>query len=203
MSIFKIAVTGSAGSGKSLVCKRFFELGLKMFDCDQIARQVVEPGEQAYNDVVDLFGRNVVQKDGSLDRSKLRKIISNDIKMRKSLENIIHPALLDTLSLSITKSEEEGERAVIVEVPLLFESGLKEKFEFIITVACQDKDLVARITKRDKVSEKDARDMLSIQASQKEKIKKSDFVIWNTLGIDELKVSVDNLYQKIKKEHLT
>ncbi|MCD4741164.1 MAG: dephospho-CoA kinase, partial [Desulfobacteraceae bacterium] len=57
--MFKIAVTGSAGSGKSLVCSRFSEIGLTMFDCDTIARQVVEPGEQAYSDIIDFFGREI------------------------------------------------------------------------------------------------------------------------------------------------
>ena len=203
MSIFKIAVTGSAGSGKSLACNYFSELGLIMFDCDQIAREVVEPGMQTYNDIIGFFGKEIVQNDGFLNRVKLRKIISNDEKMRKSLENLIHPAIMNNLFSKIKKVEASGEKAVVVEIPLLFELNLIEKFDYIITVAGQDNDLVERIVKRDNVSKQDAQNILSIQFSQKEKIKRSDFVIWNTSGIDELKACVGRLYKKIKKECLT
>ncbi|MCK5543556.1 MAG: dephospho-CoA kinase [Desulfobacterales bacterium] len=203
MSIFKIAVTGSAGSGKSLVCARFFELGLTIFDCDKIARQVVEPGEQAYNDIISFFGKGIIQDNGSLDRLKLRKIISKDVKMRKELENRIHPVLLNDLLLKIKKTEKAGKNVVVVEIPLLFEFNLMERFDFIVTVAGPAEDLVTRIVKRDKISKKDAQNMLSIQLPQKEKIERSDFVIWNTAGIAELKSSVDILFKKIKKEYLT
>ena len=203
MSIFKLAVTGSAGSGKSLVCAQFSELGLKVFDCDKIARQVVEPGEKAYNDIVSFFGKEIIQDNGSLDRLKLRKIISKDVKMRKELEKIVHPALFNDLLLEIQKTEKAGKNIVIVEVPLLFESDLMERFDFIVTVAGPAEDLVDRIVKRDKVSKKDAQNMLNMQLSQKEKIARSDFVIWNVSGIDELKSAVGMLYKKIKKEYLT
>ena len=203
MSIFKIAVTGSAGSGKSLVCSRFAELGLETFDCDKIAREVVKPGMQAYNDIVDFFGREILLEDDSLNRLELRRIISNDVKMRKGLENIMHPAILNSLFLKIKKAQTEGKNSVIVEIPLLFELNLMDKFDYIIAVAGQDKDLVERIIKRDNVSRKDAKDILTIQFSQKEKAERSDFVIWNTSGINELEASVDMLYQKIKKEYLT
>ncbi|MCK5310857.1 MAG: dephospho-CoA kinase [Desulfobacteraceae bacterium] len=203
MSIFKIAVTGSAGSGKSLVCSCFAELGLKTIDCDQIAREVVKPGMQAYNDIVDFFGREILLSDDSLDRLKLRKIISSNEKMRHGLEDIMHPAILNSLFLKIKKAQAEGKNSVIVEIPLLFELNLTDKFDFIITVAGKEDDLVERIIKRDNVSKKDAQDILTIQLSQKEKVERSDFVIRNTSGINELEASVDMLYQKIKKEYLT
>lgn len=203
MSIFKIAVTGSAGSGKSFVCERFSELGLTMFDCDKIARQVVKPGEQACDDIIKFFGNEIALSDGSLNRPKLRKIISQDVKMRQALEDIVHPAIFENLFLKIKKTEAKGVKSVVVEVPLLFESNLVTKFDYIITVAGQNEDLVARIMERDQVSQKDAQGILNIQLPQNEKIEKSDFVIWNTSGIDELESSVDKLYKKIKKEYLT
>jgi dephospho-CoA kinase len=203
MSIFKIAVTGSAGSGKSLVCKNFIELGLTGFDCDQIAREVVEPGMQAYNEIVDLFGQKIVAKDKSLNRPALRKIIANNDKLRKSLEDIIHPAILNNLFFKIDKTEARGEKIVVVEIPLLFELGLKDRFDYIVTVAGDEEDLIARIMNRDNVSTQDAKDILNIQFSQKEKIEESDHVIWNTAGASDVKGAVDRLYQKIQKEYLT
>ena len=138
-----------------------------------------------------------------LYRVKLRKIISNDEKMRKGLEDIIHPAIMNNLFSKIKKAETAGENVVVVEIPLLFELNLIGEFDYIVTVAGQDNDLVERIVKRDNVSKQNAQSILSIQFSQKEKIKRSDFVIWNTSGIDELKACVGRLYKKIKKECLT
>lgn len=203
MSIFKIAVTGSAGSGKSLVCNYFSDLGLMMFDCDQIAREVVKPGMDAYDSILDFFGNKIAMDDGSLNRLELRRIIANDEKMRKGLEEIIHPAILNNLFLKIKKAEIAGDEVVVVEIPLLFELNLTDKFDFIVTVAGKENDLVERIVKRDSVSKKDARDMLNIQLSQQEKAERSDFVIWNNSGLNELETSVNMLYQKIKKEYLT
>ncbi len=203
MSIFKIAVTGSAGSGKSFVCKRFIELGLTVFDCDKIARQVVEPGEKACKDIIRFFGDGVSLSDGSLNRPELRKIISQDGKKRKTLESIVHPAIFKKLFFEIKKIESKGVKSVVVEVPLLFESNIETKFDYIITVAGHYEELVARIMKRDLVSQKEAQGILNIQLSQKEKIERSDSVIWNTSDIGELQSSVDLLFKKIKKEYLT
>jgi len=203
MSIFKIAVTGSAGSGKSTACKYFEDLGLKILDCDKIARDVVEPSMSAYKSIVDLFGKDILLNDGSLNRLKLRKIISSDTSMRQGMEDIIHPAILDSLFLKIKTFEAEGENAVVAEIPLLFELNLSKKFDFVVTIAGEEKDLVDRIKKRDNVSKEDARAILSIQFPQQEKVKRSDFVIWNTSGAESLKSSVAKLYQKIKKEYLT
>jgi dephospho-CoA kinase len=203
MSVFTIAVTGSAGSGKSLVCECFAELGLTIFDCDKISREVVEPGMQAYNDILGLFGKKIVKGDNNLDRPALRKMIVGDTEMRKGLEKIMHPAILQSLFLKIKKADIAGLDMVAVEIPLLFELSVENEFDFIVSVVGEKNDLVDRIVNRDNVSKKDAANILSIQVSQKEKINRSDFVIWNTGGINELKESVYLLYKKIKKEYLT
>ncbi len=102
MAIFKIAVTGSAGSGKSLVGACFSELGLKVFDCDKIARQVVEPGEQAYNAIIRFFGKKIVQNNGSLDRTKLRTIISKDAAMRCTIPCTVAKCILVSSSEALS-----------------------------------------------------------------------------------------------------
>ncbi len=203
MSIFKIAVTGSAGSGKSLVGNCFAELGLTVLDCDRIARDVVEPGKQAYIDIIYLFGDKIVNDDDSLNRLQLRKIIATDEKMRKGLEDIMHPAIFKTLFLKINKAEMAGAGVVIIEIPLLFELNMMEQFDLIITVAGRGNDLVERIVRRDSVSKEDAKAVLALQFSQKDKVEGADFVIWNTSGESAIKGLVEDLYRKIKKEYLT
>jgi dephospho-CoA kinase len=201
--IFKIAVTGSAGSGKSLVCKRFRELGLETLDCDIIARQVVEPGEAGFKDIVETFGHDVILNQGGLDRSKLRNLIINDDNMRKKMEAILHPRILEQMMLQISTADYKDIKAVAVEVPLLFESGMDQFFDVTIAVMAKDQDLIKRISERDKVKEIDAKKMLSLQMPQEEKMKRADHILYNTGTNSELFESVDILFNKIQKEFLT
>ncbi|MCF6246067.1 MAG: dephospho-CoA kinase [Desulfobacula sp.] len=203
MTLLKIAVTGSAGSGKTRVCKCFGKIGLATLDCDVIARQIVEPGRTGFSKIVELFGNKVVQKNGELDRAKLRSIIVDDSSLRKKLENILHPRILDEMVSLMEKAELAGKEAVAVEVPLLFESGMDKIFHVTIAVIASSQDLVARIAARDRVSALDAQKILDLQMPQVEKANRADHVIENKGKHSELFESVDNLYTKIEKEFLT
>ena len=203
MKILRIAVTGSAGSGKSLVCQRFKTIGLVTLDCDVIARQVVEPGMPGFEKIVKVFGRVIVQKDGTLDRTRLRNIIVDDAILRKKMEDILHPQILSEMVLQIENAMYKDKKAVAVEVPLLFELGMEKQFDVTIVVAAQDMDLVKRISKRDKVSKENAQKMLDLQMAQEDKMAMADHVVINNGTIAELFESVDNLFDKIQKEFLT
>jgi dephospho-CoA kinase len=200
MKIIKIAVTGSAGSGKSLVCRRFNKIGLVTLDCDIIARQVVESGTCGFKKIVELFGQKVVLKNGELDRKSLRNIIVDDSKMRKKMEDILHPLILLDMVSQMENAAYKDKKAVAVEVPLLFESGMEKYFDVSIVVMAQSRDLVARIADRDSVTKKDAQKMLDLQMPQKEKIARADYVIENLGTSTELFESVDNIFARIEKE---
>ncbi|MFA5904314.1 MAG: dephospho-CoA kinase [Desulfobacula sp.] len=201
--ILKIAVTGSAGSGKSLVCKRLNELGLVTLDCDIIARQVVEPGKAGFNDIIGAFGREVLLNEGGLDRSKLRNIILNDSAMRKKMEDLLHPRILEQMMQQINAADYKEVKAVAVEVPLLFESGMDQFFDVTIAVIAENQDLVKRISGRDRVKESDAKKMIGLQMPQEKKMERADHVLYNTGTNSELFESVDILFGKIQKEFLT
>lgn len=201
--ILKIAVTGSAGSGKSLVCKRLNELGLVTLDCDIIARQVVEPGKAGFNDIIEAFGRDVLLNEGGLDRSKLRNLILNDSAMRKKIEDLLHPRILEQMMQQINAADYKKVKAVAVEVPLLFESGMDQFFDVTIAVIAENQDLVKRISERDRVKESDAKKMIGLQMPQEKKMERADHVLYNTGTNSELFESVDILFGKIKKEFLT
>jgi dephospho-CoA kinase len=203
MEIFKLAVTGSAGSGKSFVCQRLFQLGWPVFDCDRIARQVVEPGQAAYKKMVDLFGNGCVRADGTLDRTRLRNIIIHSEDQRKKMEQILHPAIVRTLFEKIEVAAVNSHIKVAVEVPLLFELDLDKRFDYCVTVAVEREKMIQRIVLRDKVSEKSAEKMLDLQMGLEEKIRRSDYVIWNNSGIETLLESVAVLNDHIEKEVLT
>jgi len=203
MKVLKIAVTGSAGSGKSHVCNCFKKLGAATMDCDVIARQVVDPGEQGFVKVVELFGANVVQKDGALDRAKLRTLIINDSDSRRQMEDILHPQILNRMMVQMEACRKKGFRMVVVEVPLLFESGMEQFFDVTIAVVGSDADLAKRIAARDGVTVGQAKKMLRLQMPQAEKMKKADHVVENKASLTELFESVANLYEKFEKEFLT
>jgi dephospho-CoA kinase len=203
MKILKIAVTGSAGSGKSLVCGRFKQMGIVCLDCDHIARQVVEPGMSGFVKIVELFGETVVREDGRLDRKELRSIIVSQPDMRKKMEDALHPRILGEMANQMEGARLEGERTIVVEVPLLFELGMEDQFDVTLAVKADDTDLVSRICHRDGVTKKDAQRMLDLQMSQENKAKKADHVIVNTGLESELFDSVDNIFEKIQKEFLT
>jgi len=196
--ILKIAVTGSAGSGKSAVCNCLEAIGLAVLDCDVIAREVVEPGTEGFRKVVELFGRRVVDSSGSLDRKKLRKIIIRDQALRKNMESILHPLILKKMIKEMASDEYRDKKAVAVEVPLLFELGMEKYFDVTIIVIADDKDLVERICSRDCVEKKDALKMLALQMPQKEKEKKADYAVINKKSRSALFESVKTLYENIQ-----
>jgi dephospho-CoA kinase len=201
--IVKIGITGSAGSGKSLVCSRLRQKGIVTLDCDQIARQVVEPGTQGFKKIAAQFRPEVAGKDGRLDRAVLRRMIINEPELKKKLENIVHPLVLEEMIFQMDNAECTSLPVVAVEVPLLFESGMDAYFDVTLAVVSEKDELVNRICERDGVNACDAMKMLGIQMSQKKKTALADHVIINTGTVPELFESVDYFLNKIKKEFLT
>ncbi|MBI9090898.1 MAG: dephospho-CoA kinase [Desulfobacterium sp.] len=195
----KIGVTGCAGSGKSLVCKRFSQLGLRVVSCDEIARQVVEPGAKAHGQLVALFGKGMVGDDGNLDREKLRDLIIGSPVDRERLEGVVQPAIVAEM---LRQLEGAGDLLVVAEVPLLFELGLDPYFDVTVTVAAPRGMLVERISARDGVDSRSARSLLDMQMSQQDKVDGADHVIWNSTGVDSLYRAVDKLYSTIKNSLL-
>ena len=198
--ILKIAVTGSAGSGKSLVCQHFKTLGLVVLDCDIIAREVVEEGTTGFNEIVDLFGGKIVYKNRTLNRARLRNIIINNPELRKKMEDILHPLIIKEMIFQMANAQYKDIKSVAVEVPLLFELSMEYCFDATIVVAARELDLVKRICNRDNVDQKDALKMLALQMSQKEKQKKADYVIINQGDSSELFESVKGLFDIIQKK---
>lgn len=201
--IVKIGVTGSAGSGKSLALKAFASLGLVTLDCDQIARQVVAPGQKGYAGVVKLFGPQVVKPDKTLDRAGMRRMMMDRPELRRQLEALLHPLIFDSLFRQMAAADYGPERACAVEVPLLFETGMEKKFDVVVVVAAPEDELVRRIAERDGVDPAEADKMLSLQMAQEKKTARADYVIPNQGSPGEVFESVADLYAEIKKEFLT
>ncbi|NDY73234.1 dephospho-CoA kinase [Desulfobacter hydrogenophilus] len=201
--MLKIGVTGSAGSGKSLVCEGFRRIGLATLDCDEIARQVVEPGQAAYNQVVKAFGSKIVAPDCTLDRPALRRMIVTTKGSREKLESILHPVIISETVRLMDEVVHSKKKSCAVEVPLLFELGMENLFDVVVVVTAADNALVDRISRRDGVDREGAQKLLAIQMPQSEKVQKADYVIENRGKPEAVFKSVGILYQKLVNQRLT
>jgi dephospho-CoA kinase len=197
--VFKVAVTGGAGSGKSFVCNRLKDLGIKIISSDTLAREAVAPGSTAHEKILKHFGAKVVLSDGTLNRQMLRRIIVIDSAARRSLEQFIHPEILKLMEQKMAQAQQRGDRVVVVEVPLLFELGMEEQFDLVVVVSADRKLRVKRLMERDNVSRDQAEELLNVQMPDQEKVERAGFVLSNDGSREQLIKSVDRLYEKFLK----
>ena len=169
-------MTGGIASGKSLVADGFAGLGVPVVDTDIVARQVVEPGAPALREIVAAFGEAVVDDTGGLDRRALREIVFSDDASRKRLESILHPVIRDE---TFRQAEAAVGPYVIIVVPLLFESPMKEAMDRILVVDCSEETQLKRLMSRDNESAEQARRIMATQATRKERLSIADDVIVN------------------------
>jgi dephospho-CoA kinase len=197
--VLKVAVTGGAGSGKTSVCNRLKELGVKVISADEMAREAVAPGSEALTKIIRYFGENVVLSDGTLNRKKLRQMITDDDDVRLTLEQFLHHEITKLIHKNVIFAEKEGCRMVVIEVPLLFELDMKERFDWVVAV-CADRELrVKRLMERDQTSRDAAEKLINVQMPDEEKIGRADYIVWNEGSKEELVVSVDVLFKNLIK----
>ena len=193
-----IGLTGGIASGKSAVAKILARRGAAVINADNLAREVVEPGEQAWQEIVATFGRDVLQPDRSLDRQKLRTIIFNDPDARKKLESIVHPRVRARAEQRIEEHRAAGFEIVVYEVPLLFEAKIHEWLRPVILVACDLETQRRRLKLRDQIDSAAAQKIIDSQMSLAEKRRLADYVIENNGTLEDLERQVDAVLAKIR-----
>ncbi|WP_339230914.1 dephospho-CoA kinase [Oceanobacillus sp. FSL K6-2867] len=180
-----IGLTGSIATGKSTVSQMFKDFGIPVVDADKIAREVVYPGENAYESIVKAFGESILLPDKTLDRKALGSIIFADEVKRKLLNSIIHPAIRERIFQQKDDYIEAGEQCVVLDVPLLFEGNYSKVVDRTIVVAVDDAVQLERLMQRNELTEKDARERINSQLSIKEKAMLADAVIDNNGTVAE------------------
>ena len=193
-----IGLTGGIASGKSTVAKILERLGAAIVDADVLSREVVEPGQAAWHDIVSAFGDGVLQSDQTLDRQKLRTIIFNNPAARKQLEAIIHPRVRALAEQRIREHSEAGYAVVIYVVPLLFEGNLQDGLRPVILVACDVNVQRQRLVERDHLDRTAAQKHIEAQMSLEEKRRLADYVIENNGSLDDLERQVREVLAKIQ-----
>lgn len=175
-----VGLTGSIASGKSVVSKTLKELGLPIIDADLIARKMVKPGEVGYQEIVDHFGKGILNPDQTINRRRLAKIIFSASKERERLNFILHPRIVEESKRRMRDFKERGERIVILDAALLVEAGELSLADKLIVVTVSPKIQVKRLVQRDHLTEREAKKRIATQMSLSEKVKLADYVIDNS-----------------------
>lgn len=193
-----IGLTGGIASGKSTVAAILKRSGAVVINADELSREVVQPGKEAWNEIVDAFGPEILQEDKTLDRRKLRKIVFDDPTARQKLEAIIHPRVRALAEAKIHELATAGQSVVVYEVPLLFEGQLHQWLRPVILIACHVTTQIKRLIQRDHLTEAEAQQHINAQMSLDEKRKLADYVIENNGSLAELEEQIRSVLDKIK-----
>ncbi|TMD46811.1 MAG: dephospho-CoA kinase [Chloroflexi bacterium] len=188
-----LGLTGGIGSGKSMVAQIFARLGAVVIDADQLAREVVEPGQPALQEIATAFGRDVLLSDGRLDRSKLAGIIFADPAARARLDAITHPRIRARMDEEI-KARRSGPGVLIVDIPLLYENDRTHSVERVIVVWVDPQTQLRRIRRRDGLSAEAARQRIAAQMPLDAKRARADHVIDNSGSREDTRRQVEAIY---------
>ena len=190
---FRVGLTGGIASGKSTAAKFFGALGVPILDSDQVAREVVEPGQPPLERLVERFGRGILTPDGHLDRPALRNIVFSDPKARADLENLTHPAIGATME---ARSAAAGGPYQILVIPLLIEKNLGSQVNRVLVVDCEEERQIRRLHTRDGSTRAQAQAILDAQVSRSARLKAADDVIRNDADMGAVQTQVAELHAR-------
>ena len=173
----RLGLTGGIGMGKSTAAELLAKRGAKVSDSDQLARELVEPGQPALAEIAGAFEDDVLRENGSLDRAKMAALVFNDSTAREKLEGILHPRIREAWQARLDGWAAAGERLAVAVIPLLFETRAEANFDRTVCVACSPEAQRERLRERgwsdDQISSR-----LEAQMAVDEKMKRSDHVVW-------------------------
>ncbi|QAY70893.1 dephospho-CoA kinase [Xylanimonas protaetiae] len=199
--MLRIGLTGGIAAGKSVVERRFAELGAVVVDYDLLARDAVAPGSVGLDEVVAAFGPDVLAPDGSLDRPALGRRVFADDDARRTLEAIVHPEVRRLAAEIEARAVARDHRAVVVhDIPLLVEGERVEHFGLVVVVDAPAALRVRRLVERRGMAEADARARVAAQATDDQRRAVADVVLDGTRTDDDLRAQVDTLWTRVTAE---
>ncbi len=193
-----IAITGGIGSGKSAVAKLFEQWGAQTVDADILAREVVEPGSEGFQRVVQNFGPDMVLADGSLNRPKLASIIFSDQEKKALLESLLHPLIRERWLSQLEQLKKGNAPLIAYIVPLFFESTAQmPEIEKVVLISAPEETRIARIMSRDLFPRQIAELRIKAQLPDSAKIDKSDYVIKNDSSLEQLESRAREVFSEL------
>ncbi len=193
-----VGITGLIGSGKSTVSKEFIDDGYQLLDADYLARHALDKDSPGYYEAIKTFGKQIVGTDGNINRQVLREMVAGDRQKLTMLENIIHPEVIRKSAEAINK---EPNGKFLLDVPLLFESGMDKLCDLTVFVNTLEKIRIQRLKIRDTMPIKDANQLNEQVWDAVKKISLSDVVIDNSATMASTKWQVEQLIKRIDKQN--
>ncbi len=191
---FVVGITGGIGSGKSAVTARLETLGVDVVDADLAARVVVEPGQPALAAIAERFGKNILQKNGSLDRAALRKVVFEDPEARRWLEGVTHPAIRQEIEDQLRRATSPY---VVLSSPLLLEAKQHSFVNHVVVVDVTEELQIDRTMARDSNSAELIQNIMAAQLPRAERVSRADEIIDNSGSLNELNTQTDALHQRM------
>jgi dephospho-CoA kinase len=206
--VLKVGLTGGIAVGKSVVGEMFAALGAHVVQADEIAHQLIQPGEAVYQEVVDHFGSGILNPDSSVNRSRLAELAfggpDNPSRVQE-LNQIVHPAVISRQEEWMAEVGRRDPGAIaMVEAALILEAKMAKGFDRLIVVTCRPEQRIERWARRLKVDQETARRevtrRMAAQLPDEEKVKAADYVVDNSGSLDETARQVKAIYAELKKE---
>lgn len=191
-AVFRVGLTGGIASGKTTVADMFSSLGAQIIDTDELAREVVEPGEPALDTIIESFGDSVLDDTGNLDRRSLRHKVFANPDERHRLEQIVHPAIYQRIA---EYSASLGGPYQVVVIPLLVETNSQGLVDRVLVVDCDEETQIRRLTLRDGETREQAEEMLAAQSPRQARLEAADDIIDGTWSLERLSKRVGELDQ--------
>jgi dephospho-CoA kinase len=193
-----IGLTGGIVSGKSTVARMFKDLGAKIVDADKLGHKVILPQGAAWKRIIKIFGKDILQKDQTINREKLGKIVFANQNLLKKLNKITHPEIIKLIKkeISLAKDNSKKEKkTLIIDAALIYETKIDRLMDKIIVVYLDEEEQLKRLIKRNNLSKKEALQKIKSQIPLKEKIEIADYVIDNSNSLDKTREQVKKIWE--------
>jgi dephospho-CoA kinase len=196
--MLQVALTGNIAAGKSAVAALFQRWGATIIDADAIVHELQQPGSPVLARIAERFGASVVRSDGSLDRPVLRRLVMDQAEEREALNRIVHPAVERRRRALLAEARLRGDRIVVSDIPLLFETMDPDAFDAIVLVDAPEEVRLQRLMAQRGLGEDEARGMIAAQMPAREKRDRSDFVIENKDDLAALERATERVWHALQ-----
>jgi dephospho-CoA kinase len=198
-----VGLTGGVASGKSVVSQVLKEEGAYIIDADRIARELVQARTPTWKELIKVFGKEILQKDGSIDRKKLAAKVFSDPEQRGQLNRILHPRIKNEMGRRLKAiRQKDPEAIVVIDAPLLIETGDHREMDKVIVVLSTEEQQIERLRERQGMDPEEARRIIAAQIATDEKVKVADFVIRNEGSLGETVKRAKEVFQELKRAAL-
>lgn len=197
--MLKVGLTGGIATGKSYVLSVLHELGCAVSDADTLAHQAIEPGKPAYQDIVNEFGRVVLNEDGTVNRATLGGLVFADAAKRERLNALVHPRVYEAQAAWLAEVATHNPQAIaVLDAALIIETGSYKRFDKVVVVWCEPQLQLERLMARNNLPREQAEARIAAQMPSAEKLKFADFAINTSLGFEDTRQQTEALYRQLK-----